>query len=177
MFDALTGAKMTKVRTVKGCHCSKRQVRVGKEPGEQTVPQTPICFNHSKLRELTAPESPSSKPFLNCQQTRVRTLDAQMIYEASDSSSLPKHSCLSWTTDSGQIWPESMGRPRWMLLKHRVLSQHYVPQILPKDLFKCHSYLYLWKFVLSQCTGKSGAHFLRVSRWERITNITRTLAP
>lgn len=87
MFDALTGAKMTKVRRVKGSHCSKQQVRVGKEPGEQKVPQTPICFSHTKLLELTAPESPSSKPFLNCLQTRVRILNAQ-IYEASDSSSL-----------------------------------------------------------------------------------------
>lgn len=176
MFDALAGAKITKVRTVKGSHCSKRQVRVGKEPGEHKVPQTPICFNHTKLLKLTTPESPSSKPFLNCLQTRARTLDAQ-IYEASDSSSLPKHSRLSWTTDRGQICPESMGRPRWMFLKHRVLSQHCVPRILPIDLFKCHSYLYLWKFVLSQCTSKSGAHFLCVSRWERITNIPRTLAP
>lgn len=86
MFDALTGAKMTKVRRVKGSHCSKQQVRVGKEPGEQKVPQTPICFNHTKLLELTVPEFTSSKPFLNCLQTRVRTLDAQ-LFGASNSSS------------------------------------------------------------------------------------------
>lgn len=87
MFYSLTGAKMTKVRRVKGFYCSKRHVRVGNEPGEQKVPQTSICFNHTKLLELTEPESPSSKPFLNCLQTRVRILNAQ-IYGASNSPSL-----------------------------------------------------------------------------------------